>query len=200
MPNSPTRITLRDGSHAYVRPIRPSDRELLARGFDRLSGESRYRRFFAPLKELSAGTLDYLTQVDHHGHEALIALSEDGEMVGVARYVRLEPDGPVAEAAITVIDDWQGRGVGRQLLRRLATRARQEGVRQFSALVKVENPTALDLLRGLGPSELSREADEFTLLIDLPKRGVGSKLARALRAAAAGTVSAADSLVRVARR
>lgn len=194
------RLRLRDGSNVRVRPIRPEDRRPLEEAFARLSPESRYRRFFTPINQLSEGTLSYLTEVDHRDHEALVALSEDGRLVGVARYARATPGSPVAEAAITVADDWQGRGLGRSLLQRLAARARQEGVRQFSALVKVENPAAVEVLRGVGPSELSRQGDEYRLLIDLPERGVGTTLARALRAAAAGTVSLADTVARTAVR
>jgi ribosomal protein S18 acetylase RimI-like enzyme len=193
-------LRLRDGSNVRVRPIRPEDRRPLAEAFARLSPESRYRRFFTPMNQLSEGTLTYLTDVDHRDHEALVAVSQDGGLVGVARYVRVAPDSGVAEAAVTVIDDWQGRGLGRRLLQRLATRARHEGVRQFSALVKVENPAAVELLRGAGPSELSRQGDEYRLLIDLPERGVGIRLARALRAAAAGTLSLVDTVARAAVR
>lgn len=193
-------MRLRDGSQIRVRPIRPGDRRPLAEAFARLSPESRYRRFFTPMSELSERALSYLTEVDHHDHEALVALSDEELLVGVARYVRDAPASRVAEAAITVSDDWQGRGLGRALLKRLASRAREEGVRQFSALVKVENPAAVELLRGLGPSELNRRGDEYWLLIDLPPRGVGTKLNRTLRAAAAGTLSLADSVVRAAVR
>jgi GNAT superfamily N-acetyltransferase len=69
--------------------------------------------------------------VDHHDHEAIIALDPlTGEGVGVARYVRAGADPEVAEVAVTVVDDWQGRGLGRALLERLAARARREGVRR----------------------------------------------------------------------
>lgn len=195
-----SRVRLRDGSRVVVRAIEPSDRERLVEAFARLSTESRYRRFFTPIRELTEDMVRYLTEVDHHDHEALIGVTEAGELVGAARYVRAGPGSPVAEAAITVIDDWQGRGLGRRLLERLATRAREEGVEQFSALVKVENPAAVEVLRGLGPSALTRRADEVNLLIELPKRGTGAKLARALRAAASGTVSMVDTAARAAVR
>jgi|SRR5579884_3173907 len=186
----PRRAKLRDGSVVRVRAVRPADKALLRAAFDRLSEQSRYRRFFVPMRELTDRALAYLTEVDHHDHEALLALSEAGdEVLGVARYVRAGKDAQDAEAAITVVDDWQGRGLGRLLLRRLARRAREEGIRRFTALVKVENPAAVELLRGLGPSELTRDGSEFRLVIELPARGVGTKLARALRAAAAGLVS-----------
>ena len=80
-------------------------------------------RFQASLADLSDKQLSYLTAVDHHDHEALIALDPDTEdAVGVARFVRVS-DG-VAECAIAVADDWQGRGVATELLDRLVDRAR----------------------------------------------------------------------------
>src|SRR5688572_16345730 len=125
----PPAVTLRGGSRVRVRPIRRSDAKLLLRGFERLSDESRYQRFLSPMPELSESMVRYLTDVDHHDHEALVALDDaSGEGVGVARFVR-DPQRPErAEAAVTVIDDWQGRGVGTLLLELLAGRARQEGI------------------------------------------------------------------------
>ena len=83
-------VSLRDGSRVFVRPVEPSDRALLEQGFERLGPESRYRRFFSPVKRLSEQQLDYLTRIDHHDHEALLAIDErTGEAVAVARYVRV---------------------------------------------------------------------------------------------------------------
>jgi len=76
---------LADGRRIEVRQIGPEDRDALARGFERLGAESRYLRFFGPLDRLSDGQLTYLTHVDHHDHEALVAVDEEtGEGVGVA--------------------------------------------------------------------------------------------------------------------
>lgn len=100
--------TLRDGSRVAIRPVEPDDREMLAEGFGRLSTESRYRRFFTPLPELSERQLNYLTHLDRHDHEALVTLDPaTGECVGVARFVRIAPG--VAEPAIVLADAWQGR-------------------------------------------------------------------------------------------
>ena len=134
-------ITLRDGARVTLRPIAPQDKPLLAASFERLSEESRYRRFFTVKKELSAAELDYLVDVDHSDHEAIIAIDpSSGEALGIARYVRATDDGQVAEVAVTVADDWQGLGLGHALLDRLTYRARREGVRRFTALIQSDNP------------------------------------------------------------
>jgi hypothetical protein len=86
---APLTARLRDGAAIEIRPVTPADRETLRQGFERLSPESRYRRFFGPQPELSERDLDYLTDVDHHNHEALVATDPDtGDAVGVARFVR----------------------------------------------------------------------------------------------------------------
>ena len=69
-------IALRNGSRIRIRQGHRSDRDLLLRGFERLSPESRYLRFLAPMPELSEPTVRYLTEIDHHDHEAIIALDE----------------------------------------------------------------------------------------------------------------------------
>src|SRR5271166_6358197 len=138
-------VALRDNSHLTVRPIRPQDAEALRAGFERLSEESRYRRFLSPMSHLSEPTLRYLTEVDHRDHEALVAVGADGTLVGVARSVRSRDDPQVAEAAVTVADDWQGRGMGTALLGILADRARSEGISRFTALMLAENRDMLDL-------------------------------------------------------
>ena len=80
---------LRDGSAVLIRQVRSTDAPLLADGFDRLSAASRQMRFLGVKKQLSAAELRYLTDVDHHDHEALGALDlADGHGVGIARYVR----------------------------------------------------------------------------------------------------------------
>jgi hypothetical protein len=91
--------SLKDGSGIEIRPIRPDDRENVAAGLNRLGPESIYRRVLAPMESLSEAELDYLTQVDHHHHEALVALvPETQEGLGVARFER-EPDEPESRSS-----------------------------------------------------------------------------------------------------
>ena len=127
------------------------DAPLLADGFARLSPRSRRMRFLGTKTTLSAAELRYFTEVDHHDHEAIGALSAaDGRGVGIARYVRDADDPQAAEIAVTVVDDWQGRGLGTELLSRLSGRARQAGIHRFTALAAAENAAVAGLARKLG--------------------------------------------------
>jgi RimJ/RimL family protein N-acetyltransferase len=153
---------LRDGSRVLIRQVQPADAALLAEGFARLSARSRWMRFLAPKRELSPAELRYLTEIDHHDHEAIGAVNlADGRGVGVARFIRDAADPQAADLAVTVIDAWQGRGVGTELLTRLADRARQEGVRRFTAVAFADNVAVAGLLRRAGGRVVCREYDTF---------------------------------------
>jgi GNAT superfamily N-acetyltransferase len=173
-----------------IRPIEPDDKDALARGFDRLSERSRYRRFLSPRGPLTEAELSYLTEVDHHDHEALVAVEpESGEGVGVARFVRSLEDRRVAELAVAVADDWQGHGVGSLLVAELARRARDEGITCFTALALAENDAMLGLLEDLGEVRSSQpQLGTVELAVDLPDDGL-SRLRRLLRAVARGDIT-----------
>lgn len=186
------RAALRDGSTILIRPIEPDDKGAILVAFENLSPESRYRRFFAPLHRLSKRDLSYLTEVDHHDHEALIAHSDQGEPLGVARYVR-SADPKKAEVAVAVVDHWQGRGVATALLTRLVDRARAEDVRIFTATTLSENRDAISLMRSLGePRQVAPASTTLEIEIELPRRGLGKRLREALRDAAAGMLVGRD--------
>jgi RimJ/RimL family protein N-acetyltransferase len=150
-------VVLRDGSKVVIRQVQRADSPLLADGFARLSAKSRQMRFLTEKKKLSAAELRYFTEVDHHGHEALGALSHaDGRGVGIARYVRDAEDPQAAEIAVTIVDDWQGRGLGTELLAQLSDRARQEGIHRFTALVAADNMAMAGLLRNVSADLVRR--------------------------------------------
>jgi RimJ/RimL family protein N-acetyltransferase len=171
------RVTLRDGAVVVVRQVRPGDADLLAEGFARLSEESRRLRFLSGKERLTTAELRYFTEVDHHDHEALGALDEtDGRGLGVARYIRHADDPEAAEVAVTVVDEWQRRGLGTELLSRLIDRAREEGVHRFTALVSADNDATIRLLQGVGADvrAVSREPGVVEYEISPPSEGLGS--------------------------
>lgn len=162
-------VALRDGTRVLVRQIRPEDRDRLAAGFEQLSPASRYLRFHSAIDHLSAGHLDYLTVVDHVDHEAVVAIDlerPDAPGIGVARYVREPYEHDVAEAAITVADEYQGQGAGTLLLGALTDRAESNGIRVFRNYVLDGNHTMLEVFDHLGGVR-SRENDNLWR-VDLP--------------------------------
>ena len=169
----------------------PEDKAGLAAGFERLSELSRYRRFLSPTHHLSTSQLAYLTEVDHHDHEALVAVepsSRDG--LGVARYVRSSEDPEEAECAVAVADDWHRRGLGTLLLRHLAARAREEGIARFTGLVLQENQPMRHLLETLGQvQQRPAQGGVIEVCLQVPDDPLGEdrgRLANWLRAAAMG--------------
>src|SRR3954465_6030349 len=183
------RVRLRDGSAVIVRPVRPEDRDLFTAGFQRMSGESRYRRFMSHKKKLSEQELDFFTRLDHDLHEAICAIDEvTGEGAGVARMHRRADDPRVAEAAVTVVDDWQGKGLGGLLLERLTARARELGVKHFEASLFTTNKAMLRLFEKLGCMRLEREGLEVLAIdVELPVEEAGQAMSTALRSVADGS-------------
>jgi RimJ/RimL family protein N-acetyltransferase len=164
-------VLLRDGSPVLIRPVRSTDAQLLTEGFARLSERSRRLRFLGRKNTLTEADLRYYTDVDHHDHEALGALDHvRGGGVGIARYVRDREDPHAAEIALAIVDDWQGRGLGTELLARLSERACQEGICRFTALIAPDNAAMAGLLRSFGGGLVRRDYGTLEYEIELACR------------------------------
>jgi RimJ/RimL family protein N-acetyltransferase len=159
---------LRDGTLVVIRALTRADRELLRRGFERLSDESRRRRFMVPVAELDDEQLDRLTDLDYWDRfawGAVLAERQD-EGIGVARYHRLASEPHVAEAAVTVIDEYHGRGLGTVLLSMLGVAARTAGITTFRAYVLEDNIAMRELLHQFGAR--TRVDSPGLLRLDVP--------------------------------
>lgn len=144
-------LKLRDGRVVAVRPLERRDRPLLAAAIGRLSDHSRYLRFASAKPRMTEHELDHLVDVDHHAHEALLAIDPlTSQGVGVVRYVQVPGEPGVVELAATVADDWQGIGLGSALLATLMQRARDEGHSAFRASVLAVNGRSIAMLRRAG--------------------------------------------------
>jgi RimJ/RimL family protein N-acetyltransferase len=143
-------IVLAGGERLGVRALVPGDRDALAAAFAALSEESRRRRFLGPKPRLSARELTFLTELDHVAHEALVATDADGRIVGIARYGAWVDERATADVAVTVADEWQRRGIGTALTRRIVQAARANGIARLTATTMWENAPALMLLKRLG--------------------------------------------------
>ena len=144
--------------HYTVRALGPDDRAALALTFDRMSPESRRRRFLGPKPKLSSRELTMLTDIDHVAHEALVAVDDsDGSIVGVARYNAWTRREGVADLAVAVLDDWQGRRLGTRLAMRTIQRARQNGFSLVTGTTFWDNRPARRMMRTLGFSTVGSD-------------------------------------------
>ena len=139
---------LRDGTPVWIRPLRPGDRSVIVDVFERLSPRSRQRRFLTPITELSDPLLTTLVEeVDGVSHLALLMFAGT-ECIGVGRLIRLADEPAAAEMAISVVDEWQGRGAGTLLARELLARA--PDVRRLQTQLADDNQPSRQVLSRLG--------------------------------------------------
>jgi RimJ/RimL family protein N-acetyltransferase len=166
------RQTLRDGTKIYLRLLRPDDKELLRAGFNQLSPEARYARFLSPKAALSDDELRYLCEIDQEQHFAICALRDLGDGsdpavgLGVARFIRLSDPPNTAEAAITVVDQAQQKGLGTLLFLRLVAAAAERGVLRFRCEVLVGNTGMAALIEQIDPDR-TIEAGDGVMSIEL---------------------------------
>ena len=158
---------LNDGTAVLLRPIRPEDAPMHAAFIAGLSEESRYLRFFAPIREATPEMIARLTQIDYDRDMALVAVSNGGpgreRIIAAARYAR-DPDPRTAEFAIVVADEWQGRGLATRLMQRLMQHARLVGIEDLSGPVIARNSNMLELMQHLG-FKTAAMPDDGTLVV-----------------------------------
>jgi GNAT superfamily N-acetyltransferase len=185
---------LASGERVLFRQIRPSDKERLLKGFQMLSPESRYRRFFRNMDTLSEAQLAYLTELDFEDHYAWIGVLPDrpGEPgLGVARWIRISDEPEVAEGAVTVLDAYHGQGLGSTLLWLAARSAIEKGVKAFRVWVQGDNHPMLAILEDIGTTPTQWEAGVSEIDIPLPSDPedlAANPAALVLRAVASGDV------------
>jgi GNAT superfamily N-acetyltransferase len=152
-----------------LRPLRVGDRATVLEVFAGLSERSRRLRFLGPKPRLPERDLDVLVDVGRCGHQAVAAVdTTSGRAVGLARFVR-DATTPEAEIAFEVVDEWQGRGIGRRLVAAVAEEARAQGVLRLRAVVDRSNAPALALVRSLGDLVAQRpDGAAVELVVRLP--------------------------------
>ena len=158
-----------DGVELVLRPIRPEDAQLELEFVEALSPQSRRMRFQSGLRTLTPAMLARFTQIDYDREMALVAVENDAgrtREVGVARYIRL-PDGESCEYAIAIADEWQGRGLGYAMMKRLIEVARERGIHHMLGWVLSRNSSMLKMCGELGFRIMGDADDTLTRRVEL---------------------------------
>ncbi|HVN43170.1 MAG TPA: GNAT family N-acetyltransferase [Steroidobacteraceae bacterium] len=159
------RIELAGDVKATIRPIRPEDAAIESAFVHGLSEQSKFLRFMFALHDLAPEMLSRFTQIDYDRELALIGVIDtpEGEkQIGVARYITLE-DEETCEFAIVVADEWQGKGLARQIFAALIEAARGRSLKVMNGITLRENTRMLELARANGFT-LHTDADDPSLV------------------------------------
>ena len=149
MPERPQFYMIKNDLTVFVRTFRPSDIHQIHAGFKKLSERSRYRRFLSPLHQLPKSNEHDLLSVDNFNRLAICAgvIQHNGwQGAGIARFTREDSNPVTAEVALTVIDKYQGLGLGSLLFELLRQKALDCGILQFTGIILADNTSMLKIL------------------------------------------------------
>lgn len=162
-------ITLKDGSMALLRPIRPEDEEAHREFDNKLTKEDRYKRFFGEMPQFSHEQLAKMTQIDYDREMAFIVTQRRDDVwqtLGVSR-VLMDPDNLVAEFAVVVRSDIKGLGLGRILMQSVIDHCKRQKVEKIEGLTLPENAGMIGLAKKLG-FKVTRDFEEGTIVMTMP--------------------------------
>lgn len=169
MLNNNLSYRLKDQSCVRLSLIGPGDRNRFLSGFERISARTNINRFHTFKKRFSERELQYLLVIDNINHLAIGAINckQPDIGIGLARYIRLKKNPDMAEAAIIVIDEYQGKGLGKLLYKELMHQAADNGIHQLQNIVGKDNQGMLGLLNKLGAKKIAEHEHSYELVIDL---------------------------------
>jgi GNAT superfamily N-acetyltransferase len=166
-----TRTVLSDGTPVLVRPVKPTDEELLKDLFYSLSEQSRYHRFFSRLQVMPHQRRQPYVNINYNEQVGLACVIEHengDELVGLGQYLKI-PNQPKAEVALLISDEWQKRGLGSWLTRYLVRVARQAGITGFEAEVLAVNRGMLAVFEALPyPLRMKLDSGTYFISFDFP--------------------------------
>ncbi len=142
-------LVTRSGYAFHVRPARDEDEQALDSFFSHVSPMDLRFRFLTSVAHVPQDTIAAMAHVDHRKTENFLAIDPDGTVVGSAM-VAADDKLEVAEVAVSIHEDYKGRGVGWMLLDHVAAYAKARGVRKLQCIESRDNHAAIELEREMG--------------------------------------------------
>lgn len=161
--------TLRDGSHVLIRPICKQDAAAERAFIEALSLQSRRYRFLGQVSHSSDESIERFTDIDYEHELAFVAIVHDDsrdKFVAVSRY-STNTDETSCECAVTVLDDWQGKGLGTIMLTHLIEVARSRGIKYMWSMDSTENVAMSDLAHYMGFQQKQDPEDSSQVIYSL---------------------------------
>ena len=168
------------GTPFHVASLTPADGAQIQAGLKYMSNETIRNRFMGSKKEFTEKELDYFTSLDGVNHYALGVEEAEGSHRGVAviRMVRSESDPAEAEVAITIIDEYQKKGLGSFLLDLMILAARERNISKFSFTFLPQNDAVVRLIRKKGPPAILRGYDSVRMILSIADTDLNALRAR----------------------
>lgn len=160
---------LKDKTCVELRLVRPQDRKRYLKGFSHISTRTNINRFHTFKKGFTDKELHYLLDIDNVHHLAIGAIrcNRNDMGIGIARYISQADNPAKAEAAIVVIDEYQGKGLGKLLYRELMNKAQENGIVTLNNTVMKDNRVMLHLLEQMGAQQVSENEQVYELELQL---------------------------------
>jgi len=163
---------LTDGTTIGIGFVGPEDEQRLLSGFRKLSQQTKLYRFHCSKQELSNKEKDYLLKIDNYNHFAIgaVDLGKSHDVgIGLIRYIRCKDDPTRAEVAITVIDEYQNKGIGTYLFKELFIYADKNGVRTLTGYVLKENVKMIRILDKIGLKVKEDCGNQYRIEVKVPQ-------------------------------
>jgi acetyltransferase len=165
--------TMKDGRKVIIRPIRAEDEPLVVHFHETLSDRSVYLRYLSPMMLSQRVTHERMARICHNDYDREIALvvegeSKDGErpIFAIGRMSKLHGEDNEARVTMLVSDQFQGQGIGGELLKRFIHIGRAEKIKRLLATISPENIAMRKLCEGLGFS-MQTNAETHMIEADL---------------------------------
>jgi acyl-CoA hydrolase/RimJ/RimL family protein N-acetyltransferase len=150
------KFTAPNGREIHMRPVLPTDEDMMRDLFYACSAETLYHRFFVKMQSMPHRKLKKFVNIDYVKNMALVSVTREDEremIVAVGRY-SVDRSTNAAEVAFIVRDDWQGQGLGISMFNQLLEVARKRGIIKFTADVLHDNARMLHIFHKCAPTSI----------------------------------------------